>query len=119
MKTLIATALTLATLGAHAATSAETLKTLKLSDQAASLAQQIPAAVGDFKVSGPIFTREVVGYDYNLDEPIYGEINGVVKTLEVVGYDYAEDEAIYGSADGLALGLSLTPEQIRQRDLDD
>lgn len=119
MKTLIATALTLATLGAHAATSADTLKTLKLTDQAASLVDQIPAVVGDYKVAGPIFTREVVGYDYNLDEPIYGGINGVVKTLEVVGYDFAEDEAIYGDADGLALGLSLTPEQIAARQIDD
>ena len=122
MKTFIAAALAATTLSAVAAPAADIVKTLQLSDQTAAFAQQIPAAVGEFAVKGPIYTRQLVGYDYSGDSavPVYGAIKGVVQTRDVVGYDYSGDTAtpILGDAKGLAFGLSLTPEQAFQRELD-
>jgi len=122
MKTIIATILSATALTAMAAPSTDIVKTLKLSDETASFVQQIPAAVGEYAVGGPIYTRELVGYDYSGDTatPVYGAINGVVQTREVVGYDYSGDTVtpVLGGVKGVAVGLKLTQEQAFQRQLD-
>ena len=107
LKVLAATAAMIA-MGAQA----DNVNSLDLSSSVKNLVNELPVETAQgFEVKGPLFTREVIGYDYNEDEPIYGDIKGVVTTRQVVGFDYNEDEAIYGEVSGVAVGLNLTDAQ--------
>lgn len=105
----IATSLTVASLGAVAGDKFEAVKTLKVTPSIASYAENAPSMVGEFKVAGPIYTREIIGFESDGDA-IYGDINGVVTTREIVAIE-SDGDAVYGDADGIALALSLTQAQ--------
>lgn len=110
----IAASFALVAMGAQAANVSE----LDLTSQVKNLVSEIPTVNHDgFKVGGPIFTREVIGFDG--DDAIYGDIKGVVTTREVVGFDANEDEPVYGGVRSVAFALELTPEQIAAQNAND
>ncbi len=114
--TTIAAALAATSMGAIADDFA-IVKTLKVTPAVSQYAENAPAAIGEYKVAGPIYTREIIAIESDGDA-VYGEINGVVTTREIVGFE-SDGDAIYGAPNGFVLGLALTPEQVAALDQDD
>ena len=107
IKTLAATVALSASVGAVAATNT------------ALDAVELPTSVAGYSVEAPIYTRELIGYDYSGDsvQAVYGDIKGVVVTRENLGRNFNLDEsvAVLGDIKGVAVDVELNLQQSQKR----